>query len=1069
MLAPRKATAAETEHVANRCAAWNRLPSLRALCAGSVPLAFLLPGFALLLLLLAPARTAALDPGRRISQYGHTAWRIQDGFFNGAPYTIAQTTDGYLWIGTANGLLRFDGVRFVQWTPPSGKQLLSTVVARVLAARDGSLWIGTTRDALSHWTEQDLINYSLAGNAMGTVPFSEEENGTIWFYRPGNPDKIGPLCQVKGMATQCYGKADGIPEDRYGAVLRDSAGNFWLGGETSLTRWRPGSSQTYHPNVLKSNAGQIGVSAIAFRPDGWLWVGMNHPGPGLGLQQFSQGVWKPFVVPGFDSSTLRVTRLFTDRQNVLWAGTLGQGVYRIRGGQVDHFGSSDGLSGDVIYGFFEDREGNLWVVTDKGLDCFRNLQIATFSTREGLNTSTVDSVQAMRDGAIWIGGDNGLDILSPNVDQDLVRPLQTEKGLRGNQVTSIFEDHAGRHWVGIDNTLNIYENGRFTRIARRDGKPTGVIYGITEDVGNNLWVLSVGPPKALIRIFDGKVQEEVPTPQIPAPSSLVADPRGGVWLGLLSGDLARYQQGRAETFQFDHPPHSRVNQVLLSSDGSILAATSYGFIRWSNGKQQILSARNGLPCNVVNGLAEDGSGAVWLYMQCGLAEVARSDLQRWWEQPDVRLQPGVFDVFNGAQPGRPAPFESQSVRTLDGRLWFANGSVLQMIDPAHVARNLIAPPVRVEQVIADHKTYSPLGDIRLPARTRDVEFDYTALSFALPQRVRFRYKLEGRDREWQDPGTRRQAFYTDLRPGPYRFHVIACNNDGVWNETGASLGFSILPAWYQTDWFRAAFVVASLLLLWVVYELRVRQLHRQFAIGFEARVNERTRIARELHDTLLQTFHGLMFQFQAARNLLPGRPDEAIRSLDVAIEDTEKALAESRGAIQDLRSEPITPGNLADLLKAKSIELANTAAADRELPIFDLIEEGARRPLAPTANNEICRIALELLRNAFHHANASRIEAEIRYDDQALRIRIRDNGKGIDPMVLKEGGRLGHWGLKGIRERAERIESHLDFWSNAGVGTEVELTVPASVAYEASPPGIGSILLRKVRSHAQHS
>ena len=415
----------------------------------------------------------------------------------------------------------------------------------------------------------------------------------------------------------------------------------------------------------------------------------------------------------------------------------------------------------MIYRFFEDKEGNLWVVTDKGLDCFRDLPITTFSSREGLTASTVFSVQAMRGGAIWIGGDNGLDILGRDVDQDLVRPLQTEKGLRGIQITSLFEDHAGQHWVGIDNTLTLYENGTFTRIPRRDRKPTGVIYGITEDVDNNLWVLSVGPPKVLIRIFDRKVQEEVPTPQIPAPSVIVADPRGGVWLGLLSGDLAHYQQGRVETFRFEHPPHSRVNQVVLSADGSVLAATSYGLIRLLNGKQEIMSARNGLPCDAVNGLVEDGSGAVWLYMQCGLAEVARSDLQRWWATPDATLQPRVFDVFDGAQPGMPAPFESGAVRTLDGRLWFVNGSTLQMINPAHLAGNLIAPPVHVEQVIADRKPYSSQGDVRLPARTRDVEIDYTALSFAVPQKVRFRYRLEGRDRDWQDPGTRRQAFYTD--------------------------------------------------------------------------------------------------------------------------------------------------------------------------------------------------------------------------------------------------------------------------------------------------------------------
>jgi len=420
--------------------------------------------FALLLLLLAPAPAAAVDPERHISQYGHTAWRIQDGFFDGAPYSIAQTADGYLWIGGANGLLRFDGVRFVPWPPP-GKQLLSPVVARVLAARDGSLWIGTTR-GLSHWTNHDLINYSSYANAV-MDPTAEEENGTIWVMRAGIADGTGPLCQVKGMAERCYGKADGIPEEPYSSSVRDSAGNFWLGGSTSLTRWRPGSFQTYYLSGLKSNTGQPGVCALAPRPDGSLWVGMCQPGPGLGLQQFSQGVWKPFVVHGFDSSSLKVLTLFVDRQNALWVGTVGQGVYRIYGGEADHFGSSEGLSGDAIYGFVEDSEGDVWVATDKGLDCFRELQVTTFSTREGLTTPAVGSVQAMRDGAIWMGGDHGLDILATGLGQGRVRSVQTGKGLPGNQVTSLFEDHAGRHWVGIDNTLNIYENGRFTRITRR--------------------------------------------------------------------------------------------------------------------------------------------------------------------------------------------------------------------------------------------------------------------------------------------------------------------------------------------------------------------------------------------------------------------------------------------------------------------------------------------------------------------------------------------------------------------------------------------------------------------------
>jgi ligand-binding sensor domain-containing protein len=507
-----------------------------------------------------PVSAWALSPNVRISQYGHATWRIEDGFFGGRPYSMTQTTDGYLWVADATGLRRFDGVRFVPWTPPPGKQLLGTDITRPLAARDGSLWIGTL-GGLSHWTNQDLINYP-----DGRVtPFFEEEDGAVWFLRPGNTDAAGPLCKVSGRAVRCYGKADGIPPEQYTSLARDPGGNFWLGGSTSLTRWRPDSFQTYYPSGLKSNVGQTGVSGFAFGPDGSVWVAIANAGSGLGLQQFSHDEWKPFVVPGFDSSTLKVSRLFLDRQNTLWIGTGGQGLYRISDGQVDHFGSSDGLSGDTISGFLEDREGNLWVLSDQGMDSFRDLPITTFSKRDGLSSSSIFSIQTTRDGAIWMGGnDHTFDILGPSSGPGRVRSVQTVKDLPGLQVTSLFEDHTGRHWVGLDNGLNIYENGRLTKVPGRDGGSTGMILGITEDKDNNLWTLSYRPQRLLLRISDRRVQEEIPMPPARA---LVADPRGGIWLGLTNGDLARYQEGHVETLHFDHPPKSPVYQVALSSDG----------------------------------------------------------------------------------------------------------------------------------------------------------------------------------------------------------------------------------------------------------------------------------------------------------------------------------------------------------------------------------------------------------------------------------------------------------------------------------------------------------------------
>ena len=1016
---------------------------------------------ALIWLILCGAVSAwAVNPKVRISQYGHTAWRIQDGFLSSKPVSIAQTADGYLWIGGPGGLfVRFDGVRFVPWTPPPGKQLLSPQIGTLLAARDGSLWIGT-RLGLSHWTNHDLINYSSYANAQ-IRSIVEDDDGTIWVTRNLITDGTGPLCKVKGTAMQCYGKPDGLPETSYWSLVRASSGSLWLGSSTALTRWRPGSFQTYYPSGLKSNAGQSGILALVPSSDGSIWVGIAVRGPGLGLQQFARGVWKPFAASDLDGRTLVVHALFMDRQNALWVGTNDHGIYRIYRNEVDHFGSSEGLSSDNVTGFFEDREGNLWVATSNGVDCFRDLQITTFSTREGLTTSEVDSVQASRDGSVWVGGNEALDFLGPG----RVSSVQAGKGLPGHQVTSLFEDHAGQRWVGVDNALFIYEKGSFTKINRRDGSPTGMVYGITEDVDKNIWVLSLGPPRMLIRIFDRKVQEELPTPQIPAASSLVADPRGGIWLGLLNGDLGRYHRGRTEIFRFEHTTDARVTQVLLSSDGSVLGATAFGLIGWSNGKQQTLSARNALPCDGVNALVEDGSGGLWLYMQCGLVEVSKSELQRWWAQPNVRLQPRVFDVFDGLQPGSAPPFENKAVRTSDGRLWFVNSIVLQMIDPAHLAPNLIAPAVQVEQVIADRKSYSPGNNLRLPVRTRDLEIDYTALSLTVPQKVRFRYILEGRDTVWQEPGTRRQAFYTDLKPRKYRFRVMACNNSGVWNEEGAALDFSVAPAYYQTLWFRTLFVVVFLALLAGLYQLRVRQLAAKFNLRLEERMNERTRIARELHDTLLQNFQGLLPRFQATLYMLPERVTEARETLEAAVDKASQAITEGRDAVKGLRLSTVEKNDLAVAVRTLGEELA-VAAGDQSSPTFEVAMQGTPRSLHPILRDEVYRVVAEALRNAFRHARARKIEVEIRYGEQEFKLQVRDDGTGIDPSVLSGDGREGHYGLHGMHERAKIVGGKLKVWSELDSGTEVELSIPALRAY--TQPPLRLRLLHRLSRKDQH-
>jgi signal transduction histidine kinase/ligand-binding sensor domain-containing protein len=995
----------------------------------------------LLLSLLAAGPAWAVDPSRHISQYAHTAWRIQDGVFSGTPKAISQTTDGFVWIGTTSGLVRFDGVRFVPWIPPD-EQLPSSRINSLLGTPDGSLWIGTAA-GLSRWQNHHLTNYVKERGVVTSI--LQARNGAIWISLSDPSGEVGPLCQILGNGMQCHGKEDGIPDDSYAPLVEDSQGNFWLGGSTNLVRWKPGSHGVYNPTGLKTSAGAGGVDDLAADPDGSLWVGVFRIGAGLGLQRLVQGIWKPFRTPEFDGTTVAVGALQLDRHNALWVGTEDRGIYRIYGGRVEHFGSANGLSGDYVIHCFEDREGNLWVLTSSGVDSFRDLGVVSFSTREGLRTNEVNSVFVFPDGAVWISGADSLGTRDPSRVSSIIG-----KSLPGELVTSIFEDRAGRLWVGIDNTLTIYQDGRFRQIKRGNGSSLGMILGITEDVDGTIWVESKGPPMCLMRIQDLAVREEFPAPRMPAARRIAADPEGGIWLGLINGDLARYRHGQTETFHFQHAPDSRVEQVSVNPDGSVLGATAFGLIGWRRGKQLTLTVRNGLPCDVVYAFISDNRDDLWLYTQCGLVEITATELQKWWERPDVVLQVRVFDALDGAQPGR-APFAA-AARSPDGRLWFANGYLLQMIDPDHLAENRIAPPVQVEGIVADRRNYVPQDGLRLPALTRDLEIDYTALSFVAPQKVRFRYRLEGRDSAWQEPGTRRQAFYSDLRPGRYRFQVIACNNNGVWNDTGAALDFSVTPAWYQNSWVRILGVVCVVFIMAVLYRLRVSQIAKAIGARFDERLAERTRMARDLHDTFLQTVQGSKL---VADDALESSPDPVRmrRAMEQLSSWLGRATQEGRAALNSLRTVTTQTNDLAEALRSVTEDGLIPGSMAVTFSVM-----GDAKQMHPIVRDEVYRIGYEAIRNAGTHSGASRLEVELGYAND-LALRVADNGTGMVPAVV-DRGKEGHFGLQGMRERAARIGGKFTLRSSPNSGTEIKLKVPGGMIFRKPTPVRPSLLQR---------
>ncbi|HUP07859.1 MAG TPA: ATP-binding protein, partial [Caldimonas sp.] len=456
------------------------------------------------------------------------------------------------------------------------------------------------------------------------------------------------------------------------------------------------------------------------------------------------------------------------------------------------------------------------------------------------------------------------------------------------------------------------------------------------------------------------------------------------------------------------------------------------------------------PCDAIHWAMEASDGSRWLYTVCGIVRIAPGALEAWQSDPKRTVQVRLLDASDGV---RTEPTSSGAnpivARTADGRLWFRQADGVGVIDPAHLPSNALPPPVHVEEVVADRKSYDvSSGSVRLPPLVRDVVIDYTALSFAAPEKVRFRYRLEGQDADWREVLNDREVQYSNLAPGRYRFVVKASNDSGVWNEQGAALDLEVAPAFWQTNGFRALCVVAAAALLFGLYRLRVRQLRARFALALDTRVAERTRIARELHDTLLQSFQGLLLRFQTVLEMLPGRPMDARVMLASAIDQAAEAITEGRDAVQALRASVTEMNNLAASIRALGDDLRSQQRAEGRVDMHVEVH-GLTRPLHPIVRDEAFRIAGEALRNVLRHAGATQVEVEIVYDRQQFRLRVRDDGKGMAPEVLEQQSRPGHFGLQGMRERAALIGGRLTVWSAVDGGTEVELTVPAANAYAA--------------------
>jgi PAS domain S-box-containing protein len=765
-------------------------------------------------LLLAPS-VHALDPNTRLTQYSHTSFRMQDGSAPSGMYSITQTADGFLWFLSSRGeIYRFDGVEFRSWHKPADVESIGRI-RNIVGDRTGGFWALGAK-GIAH-LKNDLVtgHVELDGLMANPQNVSIDADDSIWVVRGANGTSE-PLCHVTENTVQCFGKADGIPIAPVDALLADGNGGFWLGGQTALVHWHAGVSETYPIQGAVAN-GAPGILGLARGPDGSIWIGVFSDGAGHGLARLEEGAVRSFVTPTFDGSKLHVFALRFDHDGDLWVGTDSNGVLRVRGNSAERYARTEGLSGGFVRAFLENRDGSLWVATSNGIDKFHDPGVISFTAAEGLSSDSAVGLLAGRDGSIWVANSDALD--------HIVAGSVTSTRWPGQQVSSLLEDRRGNLWVGANDGLYLFKDGRFRRLPEPNGQPLGLIFGLIEDADGTVWAhCFCGGTGKLLRIRDFKVQDEFSAPQVPG-GRLAPDPQEGIWIGTRTGDLVLFRDGVPKRFPTGSHDNPFPNQIVAQADGAVLAAFDDGLVGLRQGVTQRMTTKNGLPCGSIFAFVQSGDKRWWLNTQCGVVEFPDSELQRWWADPDAVIRTRVYDVLDGARPSARPPFNPAG-GSPDGRVWFVNSGVVQMLDPARLSRPASPAQTYIESIVVDRKGFPATHDLKLAPHPRDLEIDYTSPSFLIPQKVRFRYRLDPADHDWHDAGTRRRAFYTDLAPGKYTFRVMASNGDGVWNNAATTLALAVAPAFYQTLWFRALGVALFAALLWAAYQTRVRHLRR---------------------------------------------------------------------------------------------------------------------------------------------------------------------------------------------------------------------------------------------------
>jgi diguanylate cyclase (GGDEF)-like protein len=762
------------------------------------------------------ARLLALDPAKELTQYRHDVWQDKDGLPQNSIRAMVQTRDGYLWLGTYEGLVRFDGIRFTVFDTQNTPVLKNNTVQALLEGKDGSLWIGTNGGGVTRLKGGVFDRFLLGSGLLDNIVLIlfEDHSGRIWV----GTESGGLGCFADG-SMQVYRKEHGLPGSQITSITEDVGHNLWIGtfGD-GLGRWKDASFTSDREDRVPGDR----ITALLADPKvGKIWVGTW--GHGVYALQDARLTQKTTE----SQSTSIVSTLYEDPEGTLWVGMNAGGPSRLRNGEFSTFSTVEGLSHKTVWAFCQDREGSLWIGTNSGLHRFRDEKFTTYSKKDGLPEEFVRTVYEDRGGNVWIGTIGGLTRL-----RDGQSTTYTERdGLPNDHILSLHEDRAGSLWIGTRKGLGRLTGGKFGSFQMQDGLSDDNISCIWEDREGALWV---GTRAGLNCLRDGRfhvytMKDGLASDNITA---LWEARDGALWIGSRGGGLTRLEDKQFTTYDAKTYPFLETIFSFYEDDtGSLWIGTSAsGLVRFKEGKFTRYTTENGLFDNTAFQILDDGLGRLWLTSNKGLSAVSKSELARIAERGERRLISAVaYDTSDG-MPSRQcngAGSQPAGWRGRDGRLWIPTARGVAILDPAHIRTNRVVPPVQIESLTVDGRRLRPAGRARLGPGVARIEFEYTALSFVAPERVRFRYWLEGFDKGWVEAGTRRVVSYTTLAPGAYRFRITACNNDGVWNKAGATFEFDVLPRFYQTSWFFGLSAVALLLAGWGAYHARIWRLKQR--------------------------------------------------------------------------------------------------------------------------------------------------------------------------------------------------------------------------------------------------